>query len=86
MLFVWRKGGEELKCLEKSWHCIAWHLGSFIDDAKEGRVASFTGPCETCKYNNMCDFDMLDSFRLIEKKSGVHFHIGEGVSIKDVNQ
>lgn len=70
---------------KKSWHCIAWHLGSFIDDAKEEKKADFAKPCETCKYNNDCNFDMMSSFKIIERKSGVKFSLCRGVSLKTIN-
>lgn len=70
---------------EKTWHCIAWHLGNFLDDVKEERKADFARSCETCKYNNNCNFDISPFIKLLETKTDVKFSFNTDLKMTDVN-
>lgn len=70
---------------EKSWYCIALHLGVFIDNAKENKKADFARPCEICKYNKECDFDVIPYFKLLQEKSGIKFSFGRNRTMEDIN-
>ncbi|QAT40872.1 hypothetical protein [Clostridium sp. JN-9] len=54
-------------------YCIAWHLQSFIEDAKTESIANFSKPCETCKYSRQCDFDFYSKTGGLTKLTGVKF-------------
>lgn len=47
---------------EKDLYCIARHIQGFVEDCKNAAVADFGRPCEECKYNDCCDFDVWPTF------------------------
>lgn len=57
----------------KDLYCMAWHLQSFLEDAKNDAIADFGKPCETCKYARRCDFDFYSKTAELTKLTGVRF-------------
>lgn len=57
--------------------CMAWHLTNLIEDCKEKKIASFSTPCETCKYQKGCweneHFDFYGHAETLTKITGVKF-------------
>ena len=54
-----------------AWHCVAHHLDVYNEDFKYKRIAGSTIPCETCKYNKICDSYPALNFTLLTEKTGV---------------
>lgn len=56
---------------KRDMYCVAWHLRSFIEDAKQEVIANFAKPCETCKYNTECDYDYYRRVERLVELTGV---------------
>lgn len=54
-----------------AWHCVAHHLDVYNEDFKYKRIAGSTIPCETCKYNKICDSYPALNFTVLTEKTGV---------------
>ncbi|AYB38504.1 hypothetical protein [Brevibacillus laterosporus] len=56
--------------------CMAWHLKSFVHDAKREQVADFMRPCETCPKSEGCDLDFYVKSIELTRLTGVGIHPG----------
>lgn len=70
---------------QKELFCAAWHLTNFIEDYKEGKLANFATPCETCKYQKECFKDenyiypdAFSPFETLTKLTGVKISAAKG--------
>lgn len=39
---------------EQELYCLSWHYNIFYEQSKQKRIADYTLPCTTCKYNEHC--------------------------------
>lgn len=56
---------------EKESVCIAQHIKVYIEQCKNDLKADISMPCQTCKFNKDCDFNVWPAFMKLSNETGV---------------